>query len=506
VKRARTVMLQGTSSGVGKSLLAAALCRVLRRRGMSVLPFKAQNMSLNVAVTADGGEVARAQALQAVACGVDVTTDMNPILIKPDGEHSAQVVVDGSVVGRMTAHDFHQLKPRLWHSVAGAIDRLRAQCDVLVVEGAGSPAEVNLRDRDIVNMRVAEYAGAPVLLVAGIDRGGVFASLLGTLDLLRAGERRMVRGLLVNNFRGDRAAFAEGIAFLQQRSRLPVIGPVPHVNGLRLAEEDALGLPSLRSGGHRDKAALDVAVLSLPRMSNFDDCDPLHRERGVGVRMVDSGDRLGDPDLVVLPGSKTTLADLDVLRERGVDRALRAARDRGTAVLGICGGMQLLGRVLSDPDGVDGERRGRGRGLGLLPTSTRMGQAKVVRRVSGEVLDVPGLFAAARGLAVSGYEVHVGSTPAAAPPLRLRDAGGDAWEDGATSEDGWVAGTHVHGLFEETALRRALLRAVAEHRGRRWRPGSVVPDTESELDRLADALESSVDMHRVLAIIDAGAP
>ena len=497
---ARAVMLQGTASGVGKSLLCAGLCRVLSRRGLRVLPFKAQNMALNAAVTADGGEVGRAQALQALACGVEVTTDMNPVLLKPEAERSAQLIVRGEVVGRMSAAEYHRHKPMLWPVVTESLDRLRQDADVVVIEGAGSPAEVNLRDRDIVNMRVAEHAGAAVVLVGDIDRGGVFAALLGTLSLLRPRERRLVRALLVNNFRGDPALFAGGAAFLERRSRLPLLGVMPHLAALRLAEEDSLGLAALSSPGGR--AAIDVAVLSLPRISNFDDCDPLLREPGVSVRAVEHGDRLGDPDLVVLPGSKASLADLAALRERRLDRALRAAAASGTAVLGICGGLQLLGRSLADPDGRDGSGPGRSRGLGLLPTSTRMAPAKTVRRVEGEVLAVPGLLGGAAGARVRGYEIHAGQTPAAAtPPLRL-SAGGRSWTDGATSADGWVVGTHVHGLLDQAGVRRPMLAAVAARRGRRWRPGRPIPGPTAELDRLAAALDAAVDVDRLLQLLD----
>ena len=499
---ARALMIQGTASGVGKSLLAAALCRLLRRRGLEVRPFKAQNMALNAAVTADGGEVGRAQALQALACGVDVTRAMNPILLKPEGDRIAQVVVDGEVLGRMDAAAYHGLKPRLWPVVTAALDRLRAECDVVVIEGAGSPAEVNLRDRDIVNMRVAAHADAPVLLVGDIDRGGVFASLLGTLALLRPAERRRVAGMIVNNFRGDPRLFEDGAAFLERRARLPVLGVVPHLDGLHLPQEDSLGLAAMNGAGPGLAPVVDVALVGLPRISNFDDCDPLLREPGVGVRIVDRGERLGDPDLVVLPGTKTSRADLEVARERGLAAAVRGARRRGTAVLGVCGGMQLLGRGVDDPDGVDGAP-GSAAGFGLLPTATRMEPGKVVRRVSGRVLPVDGLLAGAAGLTVRGYEIHAGRTPPRRPPLRLwPEAGGEAWDDGASSPDGWVVGTHVHGLLEEEGLRRALLGAVARRRGRRWRPGPPRPGAEAELDRLADAAGAALDMARIEALVE----
>ena len=498
-------MVQGTASGVGKSLLVAALCRLLRRQGLEVRPFKAQNMALNAAVTADGGEVGRAQALQALACGVDVTRAMNPILLKPEGDRIAQVVVDGEVLGRMDAAAYHAAKPRLWPLVTAALDRLRSECDVVVIEGAGSPAEVNLRDRDIVNMRVAAHADAPVLLVGDIDRGGVFAALLGTLALLRPAERRRVAGMIVNNFRGDPHLFEDGAAFLERRARLPLLGVVPHLEGLRLAQEDSLGLPAMNGAGPGAAAVIDVALVGLPRISNFDDCDPLLCEPGVGLRLVDRGDRLGDPDMVVLPGTKTSRADLAVARERGLAQALRGARRRGTAVLGVCGGMQLLGRGIDDPEGIDAAP-GSSAGFGLLPTATRMSTGKVVRRVHGEVRRLPGLLEGASGLAVRGYEIHTGRTPARRPPLRLwPEAGGAAWDDGSSSPDGWVVGTHLHGLLEEERLRRALLGAVARRRGRRWRPGPPRPGPEAEIDRLADAVCAALDMARLGAIIGSGA-
>ncbi len=499
---ARTLMVQGTASGVGKSLLTAALCRILTREGLSVRPFKAQNMALNAAVTDDGGEIGRAQALQALACRVPATRDMNPILLKPETDSRAQVVLRGDAVERMSARDYHRRKPTLWPLVAESLDRLRSSCDVVVIEGAGSPAEVNLRDRDLVNMRVARHAGAPVLLVGDIDRGGVFAALLGTLALLRPVERRHVRAMVVNNFRGDASLFAGGVAFLERRARLPVLGVVPRIEGLRLPEEDSLGLSQAFAGDSAGAAGLDVAVLRLPRISNFDDCDALLREPGVRVRLVDHGDRLGDPDLVVLPGSKATRADLYALRSAGLDRALAAARARGTAVLGICGGFQLLGMHIDDPDGTDHGEPGRSEGLGLLPTATRMSAEKVVRQVGGRVLPRAGLLAMVAGAAVRGYEIHAGRTEPVDAPLLLD---GDR-EDGATSRDGWVAGTHVHGLLDGAALRRGLLAAVAARRGRPWTPGAPVPGPDEELDRLADAVAAALDMNLLHRIIAEGVP
>jgi adenosylcobyric acid synthase len=505
VAPARTLMLQGTASGVGKSLLTAALCRMFTREGLSVRPFKAQNMALNAAVTDDGGEIGRAQALQALACRVPASRDMNPILLKPETDSRAQVVLRGDATERLSAAEYHRRKPTLWPLVAESLDRLRDGCDLVVIEGAGSPAEVNLRDRELVNMRVARHAAAPVVLVGDIDRGGVFAALLGTLALLRPAERRHVRAMLVNNFRGDPRLFEDGVRFLERRARLPVAGVVPHVDGLRLPQEDSLALDHGFSSGGAGAAALDVAVIRLPRISNFDDCDALLREPGVHVRLVDHGDRLGDPDLVVLPGSKTTRSDLDVLRGRGLDRAIVAARERATAVLGICGGFQLLGAAIEDPLGSDDGTPGASPGLGLLPTTTCMSGDKTVRAVSGRVLPRPGLFAAAHAAAVQGYEIHAGRTAPHRAPLSLR-ADDHSWEDGATSDDGWVAGTHLHGLLDSDAVRRAMLQTVAERRGRRWSPGPPVPGVDAELDRLADAVAAACDMNLLHRIVAEGVP
>jgi len=500
-------MVQGTASGVGKSLLVAALCRIFTREGMSVRPFKAQNMALNAAVTDDGGEIGRAQALQALACRVAATRDMNPILLKPETDSRAQVILRGDAAERMSAADYHRRKRALWPHVAESLDQLRAECDLVVIEGAGSPAEVNLRDRDIVNMRVARHAGAPVLLVGDIDRGGVFAALLGTLSLLRPAERRYVRAMVVNNFRGDASLFTEGAAFLERRARIPVLGVVPHLDGLRLPEEDSLALDS---GGYArgvsHAAQLDIAVLRLPRISNFDDCDALLREPGVRVRLVEHGDRLGDPDLVVLPGTKATRGDLDAMRSRELDAALLAAHAGGTAVLGICGGFQLLGERIDDPEGSDHGHPGAAPGLGLLPTCTRMSADKVVRQVRGSVQLRPGLLALAAGAAVQGYEIHAGRTGTCRAPLLVADGGGAEHEDGATSEDGWVVGTHVHGLLDLPELRRPLLQAVAERRRRDWQPGPPVPGPDEELDRLADAVSAALDMNTLHRIVAEGAP
>ncbi|HYZ03312.1 MAG TPA: cobyric acid synthase [Candidatus Binatia bacterium] len=483
----RTLMLQGTSSSVGKSYLAAGLCRLYARRGLRVAPFKSQNMALNAAVTPGGAEIGRAQAVQAEAAGVPAEPAMNPILLKAEQDHTSQVVLLGEVFGRLSATDYRNARTQLLPHVERALADLRRRFDLVVIEGAGSPAEVNLREGEIVNMRVAEAADAPVLLVGDIDRGGVFAALLGTLDLLCPADRARVQGLVVNRFRGDPALFADGVTFLEERSHLPVLGVVPHLEDARLPAEDSLDLGLLRSGP--GPHVLDVAILGLERISNFDELQPLAAEPGVGVRVVTHAADLGTPDLLVLPGSKTTAQDLEDLRERGLADRVIAAREQGAAVLGICGGYQMLGRTIHDPAGV--ERAGTFPGLGLLPAVTRFEDRKTTVQRRATVAPAPGLLERAAGLAVAGYEIHMGEVSGARPGVL--DVEGRP--EGCRSEDGWVVGTGLHGLLLDAAFRRALLEAVAARRGRELPPPA--PPGPDPFDRIADALTAALDVPRL---------
>jgi adenosylcobyric acid synthase len=506
-------MVQGTMSSVGKSTIVTALCRIFAQDGLRVAPFKAQNMALNSFVTADGGEVGRAQAVQAEAAGVDVTVEMNPVLIKPEGPGRAQTVVLGRPWRSLAAEDYAEHRRHLWGVVTGALDALRERFELVVIEGAGSPVELNLKGADIVNMAVAEHADAPVALVGDIDRGGVFAQLLGTLALLDEGERRRVRGLIVNKFRGDLRRFAGGVEILEARAGVPVLGVVPFVPQLRLAEEDAValddGAPSLAPDAAQPAAAsLDIAIVRLPHVSNFDDFDPLLAEPGVRVRYVAGAQELGRPDLLVLPGTKATLADLVFLKRVGLFARIRelAQRDE-TAVLGICGGYQMLGARVRDPLVVEGWVA-EAEGLGLLPIETVFEPHKQTVRTRGRVLEVPGLFAAAAGVELSGYEIHMGrTTPTAeAPPLvRILSRGERPAEghDGACSRSGWVAGTYLHGLFDNDALRDALLRGL---RARRPAAAQTAPtrfSREPGYERLAASVRQSLDLARLYGIIQA---
>jgi len=496
---ARLLMVQGTMSHVGKSVLVAALCRILHRDGLRVAPFKAQNMALNSYVTPDGLEIGRAQAVQAEAAGIPPAVEMNPVLLKPEADHRSQVVVLGRPIGSFNAADYHRLKPSLLPTVLAALERLRSRCDVVVMEGAGSPAEVNLRDHDIVNMGLARQLGAPVLLVGDIDRGGVFAQLVGTLELLPPEERSLVKALVINKFRGDKALLLPGLRFLEERTGLPVAGVIPYDPELSLAEEDSVALERAPRHG---QGLLDVAAVRLPRIANFDDLDPLRREPGVGLRFVTGSDELGQPDLIVIPGTKTTAADLEHLRATGLAQAIvRAARD-GAAVVGICGGFQMLGRAVLDPDAVESDRP-RAAGLGLLPVVTVFRPAKTTHQVEARVVADRGLLAGCRGLQVRGYEIHMGESRGEAPaaPFLLLARSGEPCQvpDGALSDDGWVLGTYVHGLFHNRDLRRRMLLNLARRKGV---PLPQAPeDAADPYDRLADLVRAHLDMRLIYRLL-----
>ena len=488
-------------------MLTAALCRIFAQDGLRVAPFKAQNMSNNAAVTAEGLEIGRAQAEQAAAAGVEPEVAMNPVLLKPQGDRTSQLVLEGRPSGLLHSGDFGGGTRRLWPHAARALDGLRARFDLVVAEGAGSAAEPNLREGDIANMRVARHAGGPALLVGDIDRGGVFAHLLGTVELLPPEDRALVRGFVLNRFRGDPALLAPAVGELEARTGVPVLGVTPWIEGLEVAEEDAVALERPAAPPPAgDAPAVDVAVVRLPRIANFDDFDPLAAEPGVRLRWVEDAAALGRPDLAVLPGTKATAADLGWLRSRGLDRALAAHAEAGGAVLGVCGGFQMLGERLVDEHGAEAPAGTRLRGLGLLPVETRFAAAKTTRRADGRVAPeaaaAGGPWAHAAGLPVEGYEIHMGSSaPAegaeARPLLRL---GGRP--DGAVSADGRVAGAYLHGLFHNDALRAALLRALGRPEAS---AGAAAPPfaerRERAFDRLADAVRASLDVPRVRALL-----
>ena len=477
----RALMIQGAGSNVGKSMLVAGICRALKLRGLSVAPFKPQNMSNNAAVTVDGGEIGRAQALQALACGLQPHTDMNPVLLKPESEVGSQVIVQGRRIATVKARDYAALKPSLMAPVLDSFARLKAAHDLVIVEGAGSPAEVNLRSGDIANMGFAAAAGVPVVLVGDIDRGGVIAQLVGTQAVLDAEDAARIAGFVVNKFRGDPRLFEDGYRLIEQRTGWRGLGVVPwFAEAWRLPAEDALDIASGPSGG------VKIACLQFARIANFDDLDPLKSEPGVEVLMIRPGQAIpGDCALVILPGSKSTRGDLAFLRQQGWDVDLIAHHRRGGRILGICGGFQMLGRVVSDPAGVEGAA-GDTPGLGLLDIATVMTPQKRLTRT--EAVHV------ASGLPISAYEIHLGRSEGAdraRPFARL-----DGEPEGAVSADGRVMGSYLHGMFMGDAFRAAFLRGLGIEVSARNHGAAV----DAVLDALAGHIEAHLDLDALLEL------
>ncbi|MCH9829727.1 MAG: cobyric acid synthase [Gammaproteobacteria bacterium] len=483
---ARTLMIQGTTSDAGKTTLVAGLCRVLKRRGIHVAPFKPQNMALNSAVTADGGEIGRAQGLQAQAAGVAPTTDMNPVLLKPNSDVGAQVIVHGRAVANLDARAYHDYKTVAMQAVLESHMRLSAQYQTIVVEGAGSPAEINLRDRDIANMGFAEAVDCAVILIADIDRGGVFAHLVGTLQLLSRSEQARVAGFVINRFRGDISLLQPGLDWLEARTGKPVLGVLPCLHDLYLDAEDAIAQAPARR-----EAQLRVVVPVLPRISNHTDFDPLRAHPQVDFRFVALSETPPPADLVILPGTKSVRADLDHLRQHGWDDHLNRHLRYGGRLIGICGGLQMLGRRITDPQGIESEA-GDSAGFGWLELDTELAAEKTLRQVQGHL-------AFGDGAALRGYEIHAGLSHGPAldcPAVRIADR-----VDGAISSDGRILGTYLHGLFDSAEACTALLAWAGLDA-----PESFDADArrEASLERLADCLEDHLDIDRVLAIADAG--
>lgn len=485
---ARALMVQGAGSNVGKSMLVAGLARAYLRRGLAVAPFKPQNMSNNAAVTEDGGEIGRAQALQAQAAGRAPHTDMNPVLLKPESETGAQVVVQGKRLTSLRAGDYAALKPQLMAPVLDSFHRLAASADLVLVEGAGSPAEVNLRDGDIANMGFARAAGVPVLLVGDIDRGGVIAQILGTQAVLEPGDAAMIRGFAINKFRGDPALFDAGYRLIETRSGWPGMGLVPWFDKAHLLPaEDAL---DLAQGPANPGAALKIGCLAFSRIANFDDLDPLGTEPDVELQMIRAGQPIpGDLDLVILPGSKSTRGDLAFLRAQGWDIDLRAHWRRGGRVLGLCGGYQMLGKTVADPEGIEGPP-GETEGLGLLDVTTVMSADKRLCQIAAR--------SAAHDLSLTGYEIHMGRTdgPDRARPFARIAGGVEGRDEGACSADGRITGTYLHGVFSGDAFRAAWLRDLGAAPASAGHSATV----EAALDDLAAHCERHLDLDRLWQI------
>lgn len=487
-----TLMIQGTTSDAGKSTLVAGLCRLARRAGVRVAPFKPQNMALNSAVTVDGGEIGRAQALQAVAAGIAAHTDLNPVLLKPTSDCGAQVIIHGKTRMNLDARAYHDYKPVAFEAVLQSYTRLQAAYDTIFVEGAGSPAEINLRDRDIANMGFAEAVDCPVVLVADIDRGGVFAHLTGTLACLSQSEQMRVRGFIINRFRGDISLLKPGLDWLEAKTGKPVLGVVPYLHGLTLDAEDMLPR-ELRAAQATGGTALRVVVPVLPHISNHTDFDALRAHPQVDFHYVRSGIPPPAADLIILPGSKNVQGDLAFLREHGWDQVLQRHLRYGGKVIGICGGMQMLGREVADPHGVEGAA-GSVAGLGWLDYATTLTREKTLKNVTGRLA----LTGAAADLA--GYEIHMGEThgPALAAPALHLDSERGQRPDGAVSADGQILATYVHGLFDTPAACAALLAWAGLSSADRVDYPAL---REASLDRLADTLAEHLDLPRLFGAI-----
>jgi len=498
---APVLMVVGTASSVGKSVLVTALCRIFAQDGVRVAPFKAQNMSNNAAVTPDGLEIGRAQAEQAAAAGLEPDVLMNPILLKPQGDRTSHVILNGQPAGTLTSADFLRRKRDFWPHVEHALHQLRQRYELVIVEGAGSPAEPNLQATDIVNMRVARHSDAVTLLVGDIDRGGVFAHFLGTIELIPPEDRALVAGLVINRFRGDPALLAPAIDVVKQRTGVPTFGVIPWIEHLGIADEDAVVLERIPgTPTSSEQGEVDIAVIRLPRIANFDDIDPLLAEPGVRVCWVESTEALGIPDLIVIPGTRATIADLAWLRESGLATAIVARAEAGAHLIGICGGYQMLGTSLTDLEGIEAPRGTTVPGLGLLPLETSFHPTKHTRRVTGVIAANTGQWSAAAGIPVSGYEIHMGQT-SAQPGVSLRGLIAlDGQSDGAVSEDGAIAGTYLHGLFHNDALRDHLLTSLGRPPSTRTHVAQVAQ--QAAFDRLAATVRAHLDIERIKRLIE----
>lgn len=511
---AKVIMVQGTMSNAGKSLIVAGLCRIFRQDGYRVAPFKSQNMALNSFITKEGLEMGRAQVMQAEAAGVEPVAAMNPILLKPTTHVGSQVIVNGEVLGNMSARDYFAYKKQLIPEIKKAFRELEKDNDIIVIEGAGSPAEINLRENDIVNMGLAELLDAPVLLVGDIDRGGVFAQLLGTLMLLEKTEKERVKGLIINKFRGDKTILDPGVVMLEERGHVPVVGVVPYME-LSIDDEDSLSSRFDR----REEGLIDIAVIRYPRISNFTDLSVLEQIGQVSVRYVDSVRDLHHPDMIVLPGSKNTMADLKWMRENGLE-ALIKKKAQDTIVFGICGGYQMLGETISDPYQV--ESGGSMKGMGLLPAATELKQEKTRTQVTGTFGEISGALSGLSGKSVRGYEIHMGSTGyggsiADSENVRQPESRSDEKgyvcriqneADGSVKYDGIfsgnVYGTYVHGIFDEGTLAETLVGILAERKGVVLDTGQMISYgqfKQMQYDKLADGLRESMDMEAVYAML-----
>ena len=501
---AKVIMIQGTMSNAGKSLVTAGLCRVFKQDGYKVAPFKSQNMALNSFITKEGLEMGRAQVMQAEACGIEPSVNMNPILLKPTNDVGSQVIVNGEVLGNMSARDYYKKKTELIPHIMEAYNNLAKEYDIIVMEGAGSPAEINLKENDIVNMGMAKLVNSPVLLVGDIDRGGVFASIAGTLMLLEEDERKMIKGTIINKFRGDVNILKPGLDMIEEITKTPVVGVVPYME-LDIDDEDSL---SERFNNKGTVDLIDIAVIKLPRISNFTDFNTFEYIPGVSLRYVKSVRELKDPDMIILPGTKNTMEDLKWLRESGLETQILKQGAKGKVIFGICGGYQMLGMELSDPFNV--ESGGTMAGMGLLPTKTVFEKEKVRTRVSGNFNEVSGILAELSYVEFEGYEIHMGQTTYDFNEEELTTIDNVNGED-IIKNDGLykdnVYGSYIHGIFDKEEVSKAIVESLCIHKGIDYSSISTVDIEkykEEQYDKLAEGIRNSLDMKAIYKILESG--
>ncbi len=492
MKLAKTLMIWGTASGVGKSVLVSALCRIFLRRGLRVCPFKAQNMSLNSYVTLDGGEMARAQVVQAQASGLEPEVDMNPVLLKPSSNAAAQVILRGEPIGKYSALQYKNLKAKIWGAVTDSLDRIRNNYDLVIMEGAGSPAEINLASHDIANLKIADYTQSPVLLAADIDKGGVFASIYGTIALLPERTRRLIRGLIINKFRGDKRLLKSGLDYIEKVTGKKVCGVIPYFNNILIPEEDSANIRDKKSAAGQ---SLKIAVLRLPHISNFTDFDSLAYENDVALKYVRVKEDLEDADMLIIPGSKNTIGDTRYLHNSGLTQAVRRLHRKGGFIFGVCGGFQILGVKMVDPLAVESDLK-EIEGIGLLKVQTSFGKEKILRRARGRLLN--------KDIKVSGYEIHHGVTRhlnGQKALFKLKDSSGKSYSDGVVSSDGRVWGSYLHGVFDQPGFRNFILNKLRAKKGLPLKDRASGINLDAEFEKLADLAESNLDMKRLEKIV-----
>lgn len=504
------IMLQGTGSHVGKSVLVAALCRIFLQDGYKVAPFKSQNMALNSYVTADGGEMGRAQVVQAEAAGLAPDVVMNPVLLKPTGQATSQVIVMGKPVGNLSAKEYHEkYNMKVLGVVEEALNTLKSRFEIIAIEGAGSPAEVNLQATEIVNMRIARMADCPVLLVADIDKGGALASVVGTLELLDPEDRLRISGILINKFRGDVTLFQPAVDFLEKKTGIPVLGIIPYFQGFRVQEEDTIPEATIKAGTEKVENKIDVAVINLPHISNFTDFDPLENEPDIHLRYVGKSDKLGAPDMIIIPGSKNTIHDLAYLVKSGLAEVIKENDKRGIPIIGICGGYQILGRELHDPLHTESDIDSM-KGLGLLNTTTTFEPDKITTQVQAEVIGTGPLLSGAKGMRVTGYEIHMGRSEmggGVVPAFRIFERSTREIDvvDGAVRSDGKVFGTYIHGIFDNDGFRRHIINLIRAQKG--WSPladreiVTVTEQRDRDFNKLAEVVRNSMNIEKLYQIM-----